>query len=69
MHRVHYGGQGAANEIKHYRERINKALQQGAAGGRIHKPSALPAAVAPGAVDAQEEADAAAAAAANGSTD
>ena len=63
MHGVHYSGQGAADEVKHYRERINKALQQGAAGGRIHKPCALPA-VAAGTADVQEGGDVAAAGAA-----
>ena len=39
MHRdMHQGRQSAEGELKHYRERITKVLQQGAAGGRIHKP-------------------------------
>ena len=33
--------------MEQYRERINKLLQQGAAGGRIHKPCPTLASAAP----------------------
>ena len=39
----------AGAEVAHYRERLARLLQQGAAGGRLHKPWQAPLPVAAGA--------------------